>query len=51
MRHRIFAAVLLASAIAGCADIPVPPQSSTTTVTCTTDEPTTGQRVGKKRCS
>ncbi|WP_373987519.1 hypothetical protein [Duganella sp. BuS-21] len=51
MRHRILAAVLLASAIAGCADIPVPPQSSTTTVSCTTEEPSTGNRVGKKRCS
>lgn len=51
MPHRLLAAVLLASAIAGCADIPVPPQSSTTTVACTTEEPTTGSRVGKKRCS
>ncbi|MYM66884.1 hypothetical protein GTP45_08585 [Pseudoduganella sp. FT55W] len=56
MPKYLFIALFIACGLSGCADVPTTSsaaanQSAAAAPACSTDEPSTGSRLGKKRCS
>lgn len=56
MPKYLFIALFIACGLSGCAEIPAnapeaQSQNAGFAPSCTTDEPTTGTRMAKKRCS